>query len=67
MDERFSGDLVENEFKSFEEGESRSEEDRYGYEIPGSPLVLFSLMKSNHFPQNITVTVFHTSPDSRQG
>ena len=59
--------LSKNEFKSFEVGESKSEEDRYGYEIPGSPLVLFSLMKSNHFPQNITVTVFYTSPHSRQG
>ena len=66
MDDRFSGDLVENEFKSFEKGESKSDE-VYGYEIPGSPTVVFSVMKSNNFPHNITVTVIYTSPDSRKG
>ena len=47
------------------ERKKQNEEDT----VVKSPLsgVLFSLMKSNHFPHNITVTVFSVPPDSRRG
>ena len=58
--------LIEKNYNILEKKRKRQNEEDTVVKSPLSG-VLFSLMKSNHFPHNITVTVFSVPLDSRRG